>query len=99
MVCVECSERSSSRGDSVRTRIGNYAYEVRNALGIKSNAVAHWVCMVYKIAPTEKLVNMGAILPSREDAVHNALEVIGLYSQLDRMKSIEPSSPRCHAAG
>jgi hypothetical protein len=45
--------------------------------------------MVYKIAPTEKLVTTGEILPSREHAERNAREFIGLYIQLDRMKSNE----------
>lgn len=96
---MDWSERPALRGDSVRTSIGNYAYDVRNELGVQSDGLARWFFMVYRLAPTEELVTIGESSPNQDHAERNARQVIALYAELDRMSSNEPGSPRRHAIG
>jgi hypothetical protein len=84
-------ELPERREDSVRTRIGDYAYEVRREPRTERGDSAHWRFMVYKVAPTEELLTHGGDSLSEEHAVRNARQLVVLYIELDQMKLNERS--------
>ena len=77
----------------MRTRIGNYAYDVREEPYAEQDGLAHWTFIVYRVRPTQELLVYGEISPNREHAEHNARQAIELYIELDRITSEEPKAP------
>lgn len=83
----ECGEHPEGREHSVKTYVGDYAYEVRKEPCLEGKNSAHWAFMVYKITPSEELLVHGEESLSQEHAERNARQLITLYVELDRMKS------------
>ncbi len=87
----QSGELPERKAVSVRTRTGDYAYEVTKALCATTEAVVHWDYVVYKVAPIEVLLSHGEDSPSREHADRNARQLIALYIELDRMEVMRDS--------
>ncbi len=88
----EREELPERKAISVRTRTGDYAYEVTKELCARTEAVVRWGYVVYKVAPIEVLLSHGENSPSREHAERNARQLIALYIELDRMEVMRDST-------
>jgi hypothetical protein len=89
----EC--RELAKEEVVRTRIGDYSYEIRTRpCADKEEAFAHWSFRVYRVVPAEELLASGGDSPNHEHAERNARQLIALYIELDRMKSHELSGSK-----
>jgi hypothetical protein len=76
----------------MKSRIGDYAYEVTNELRAETEADRRWGYMVYRIMPVEVLLSHGEDSLDREHAERNARQIIALFTALDRMGSEELSA-------
>jgi hypothetical protein len=71
----------------MKSRIGNYAYEVTNEPRAETDADGRWGYNVYRIMPIEVLLSHGEDSPNREHAERNARQIIELFTELDRIGS------------
>jgi hypothetical protein len=76
----------------MKSRIGDYAYEVTNELHADTEADGRWGYKVYRITSIEVLLSHGEDSPDREHADRNARQVIALFTALDQMGSEELSA-------
>jgi hypothetical protein len=83
-------ELPEGREESVRIRIGDYAYEVTKVVRPGTEAGAHWDYRIYRATPNGVLLVHGEDSPNLEHAERNARQVIALYIELDKVRFNEP---------